>query len=185
MATGLIRRATAVVVSFALAVVVAGCGSGASGATGASSPFESVRPTTGTTAAAAETRAAIAAALAARSLQLDDPKVPFRPPETVAFAAAPRAVYQVVLPEEHDHGFISVYEFPDAAAAASAGQEQAAYVGSGPGRVLFPLDTRFVIRQLGTTVVFYAWSPGSSADPRAADIQPALETLGSAIAVPR
>jgi hypothetical protein len=168
-----------------LAMVSAGCGIGASGATTPLLPVESVGPSIGTTAAVAETRAAIVTVLAGKSLQLDDPKVPFRPPESLAFAAAPRGVYQVLLPDDPNHGFISVYEFPDASSAAAAGQEQAAYVGSGPGRVLFPLDTRFVIRQLGTTIVFYAWSPGSSGDPRAADIQPALETLGTGIAVPR
>jgi hypothetical protein len=166
-------------------MLTAGCGIGASGATGPSLPVESVGPSIGTTAAVAEARAAIVAALAGESLQLDDPKVPFRPPESLAFAAAPRGVYQVLLPDDPNHGFISVYEFPDAASAAAAGQEQAAYVGSGPGRVLFPIDTRFVVRQLGTTIVFYTWSPGSSSDPRAADIQPALETLGTGIAVPR
>jgi hypothetical protein len=187
VAAGLTRRAITVgwLTLAALAMLTAGCGIGASGATGPSLPVESVGPSIGTTAAVAEARAAIVAALAGKSLQLDDPKVPFRPPESLAFAAAPRGVYQVLLPNDPNHGFISVYEFPDASSAAAAGQDQAAYVGSGPGRVLFPIDTRFVIRQLGTTIVFYTWSPGSSSDPRAADIQPALETLGTGIVVPR
>jgi hypothetical protein len=169
----------------ALAVLIAGCGSGAPGAARRSFPVESVGPSLGTTAAVAETRAVIARVLATKSLQLDDPKVPFRPPESLAFASAPRRVFQALLPDDPGHGFVSVYEFPDASVAAAAGQEQANYVGSGPGRVLFPLDARFVVRQLGTTIVFYAWSPGSSTDPRAVDIQPALETIGTAIAVPR
>ena len=187
MAAGLSRRPVAVGwLGLAIAaLLVAGCGIGASGPTGRSFPVESIGPSIGTTAAVAETRAAIAAALATKSLQLDDPKVPFRPPESLAFADAPRAVYQVLLPDDPSHGFISVYEFADASAAATAGQEQAHYVGSGPGRVLFPIDARFVIRQLGTTVLFYAWSPGSSTDLRAADIQPALEMLGTVIPVPR
>jgi hypothetical protein len=186
VAARLTRRAIALawLALAALATLTAGCGIGASGTAG-SFPVESVGPSIGTTAAVAETRAAIATVLAAKSLQLDDPKVPFRPPESLAFAAAPRGVYQVLLPQDPNHGFVSVYEFPDASSAATAGNEQADYVGGGPGRVLFPLDTRFVIRQVGTTIVFYTWSPANSPDPRTPDIQAALETLGTAIAVPR
>jgi hypothetical protein len=168
-----------------VAIVAGGCGIAANtpGTTSFAAP--SVEPSIGTTAAVTATRAALAAALAAKGLQLSDPKVPFRPPESALFAAAPRAVYQVVLPGDPGHGFVSVYEFPDTAAAATAGRQQADYVASGPGGVQFPVDTRFVIRQLGTTIIFYAWSPPNSPDPRAADIQPALETLGMQIAVPR
>jgi hypothetical protein len=168
-----------------VALLVAGCGIAASTTGGPSFPASSVGPSIGTTTAVTETRAAVAAALAAKSLQLGDPRVPFRPPESARLAAAARAVYQVVLPADPAHGFVSVYEFPDAAAAATAGKEQADYVASGPGRVQFPVDTRFLIRQLGTTIVFYAWSPENSPDPRTPDIQSALETLGTAIAVPR
>jgi hypothetical protein len=187
VAAGLTRRSTAAarLTLAAFALVTAGCGIGASGTTGRSFPVESVGPSISTTAAVAETRAAIATALATKSLQLDDPKVPFRPPESLAFAAAARSVYQVPLLQDPNHGFISIYEFPDASAAATAGQEQAAYVGSGPGRVLFPPDTRFVIQQMGTTIAFYTWSPENSPDPQTPDIQAALETLGTRIAVPR
>lgn len=112
------------------------------------------------------------------------PAVPHRPAEGAAFAAAPRAVFQVVLPEDPVHGFVSIYQFADDAAAATAGREQAAYVASGPGRVQFQPDTRFVLRQLGSTVVFFTWSPANSPDPRTADIQKALETVGVGIPVP-
>ncbi len=169
----------------AAGMLAGGCGIAASGTGGASFPDVSFGPSTGTTAAVTETRGALAGVLGEKSLQLGDPKVPFRPPESARLAAAPRAVYQVLLPNDPGHGFVSVYEFPDPATAASAGLEQAAYVGSGPGRIQFPPDTRFVIRQVGTTIVFYAWSPANSVDVRAADIQPALETLGTGIAVPR
>jgi hypothetical protein len=168
----------------ALAFLAAGCGIAANATATASFGPATVGPSIGTTAAVTQTRAALAAALAAKSLQLGDPKVPFQPPESARLAAAPRAVYQVVLPADPAHGFVSVYEFADAAAATTAGREQADYVASGPGRVQFPINTRFVIRQLGTTIVFYAWSPDNSPDPRTADIQSALETLGTAIPVP-
>jgi hypothetical protein len=179
-------RATAPSLAFALAVFAGGCGIGASNGSVATFPPQSFGPSGATTTGAVlETRAAIANALGAKSLQLGDPKVPFRPPEAPRFAAAPRAVYQVVLPNDPAHGFISVYEFPDAAAAATAAAEQANYVGSGVGRVQFPPDSRFVIRQVGTTVVFYSWSPDNSSDARTPDIQTALESIGTAIPIPR
>jgi hypothetical protein len=168
-----------------LVLVVAGCGIGASGPVAATFPPESFGPSTGTTAAVVTTRADIALALRPQGLALIDPRVPFRPAESPRFAAAPRAVFQVVLPADPTHGFISVYEFPDPAAAAGAAGEQAAYVASGPGRVQFAPDSRFVIRQLDTTVIFFTWSPANSLDARTAQIQPALETLGIPIAVPR
>ena len=167
-------------------VLAAGCGIGVSGSGDATFPPQSFGSSGGTTTAAvAETRGALARVLGTKSLQLADPKVPFRPAESSRLAAAPRAVYQVLLPNDPGHGFISVYEFTDPATAALAANEQAAYVGSGPGRVLFPLDTRFVIRQVGTTVVFYTWSPANSPDPQTADIQAALEMMGTGFAVPR
>jgi hypothetical protein len=174
-----------VLVAALVALVAGGCGIAANTTGTTSFTPPSVGPSIGTTAAVTGTRAAVAAALAAKSLQLGDPKVPFRPPESARLAAAARGVYQVVLPADPAHGFVSIYEFPDAAAAATAGKEQADYVASGPGRVQFPIDTRFVIRQLGTTIIFYAWSPENSPDPRTTDIQSALETVGAAIAVPR
>jgi hypothetical protein len=132
----------------------------------------------------ASTRARLADALGAVSLQLTVPQVPYRPGEASAFAAAPRAVFQVVLPDDPTHGFISVYQFADEAAAAAAGNQQAVYLASGPGRVQFQPDTRFVLRQVGPTVVFFAWSPANSPDERTPEIQRVLETIGTAIPIP-
>ena len=187
MATRLTRgRANAPSLALAFAMLVAGCGVGASNGSVATFPPESFGPSGATTTGAVlGTRAAVANALGAKSLQLGDPKVPFRPPEAPRFAAAPRAVYQVLLPSDPAHGFISVYEFADAAAAATAAAEQADYVGSGVGRVQFPPDSRFVIRQLGTTDIFYSWSPDNALDARTPDVQAALETIGTAVPIPR
>jgi hypothetical protein len=89
-----------------------------------------------------------------------------------------------VLPDDPTHGFISVYQFADEAAAAAAGNQQAVYLASGPGRVQFQPDTRFVLRQVGPTVVFFAWSPANSPDERTPEIQRVLETIGTAIPIP-
>jgi hypothetical protein len=131
------------------------------------------------------TRAELQRALGAARLQVSDPQVPYRPAEAPPLATAARQVVQVVLPNDPTHGYIVIYDFADAATAGAAGDAQAAYVASGPGRIQFPPDARFVIRQAGSTIVFYAWSPGSSTDELAPEIQPVLETIGSEIPVPR
>ena len=135
--------------------------------------------------ATALTRADLERVFGAARLLLDDPQVPYRPAEAPPLAAAPREVVQVIMPNDPTHGYIVIYELPDAETARAAGEAQATYVASGPGRVQFPSDSRFVIRQVGTTLVFYAWSPGSSTDDIAPEIQPVLETIGTAIPVPR
>jgi hypothetical protein len=163
---------------------VVGCGIGAANGPAVTFPPESFGPSAGTTGAVAATHAALVQALGNQGLQLADPQVAFRPPESPRLAAAPRAVFQVVLPQDSTHGFISVYEFPDAATANETGRDQAAYIATGPGRVQFPPDSRFVIRQLGPTIIFYSWSPASAADPRTRLIQQALETVGLGIPVP-
>jgi hypothetical protein len=133
-----------------------------------------------------QTRAAIAAALAPLGLQLQDAQQPFRPAESPMLADAPRAVYQVVLPQDPDGGFIAVYEFRDASQAVDAGNEYAGYVGSGgPGKVAFPIDAQHTIRQVGTTLILYSYSPAGSADPGAPKIAEALKTLGIGFAPPR
>jgi hypothetical protein len=71
-----------------------------------------------------------------------------------------------------------VYEFADPARAAAAAAEQQAYLATGPGRVQTPQGTVSIIRQVGSTVVFYQWLPDAAKDPTAVGIQTALETLG-------
>ena len=90
---------------------------------------------------------------------LNDSQAAVRPAEAPAFAAAPRAVYQVTLPKDPSKGFIVVYEFVDPAHAAGAAAEQQAYLATGPGRVQTPQGTVSLIRQVGSTVVYYQWLP--------------------------
>jgi hypothetical protein len=61
------------------------------------------------------------------------------------------------------------------------GREFAAYLASGSGAIAYPRDSQFVIRRIGTTLVFYPWSAEASADPRVADLAAALETLGTSV----
>ena len=175
-ATGLLVAAGA----FALAgTTVAGCAtsettlSPPADVPTATGPGQTVGP------AVALTRGALVQALGQHNLVLTDTQAPVRPAEAPLLAAAPRAVYQVLLPKDPTKGLVVVYEFPDAASAAAAATQEQAYLATGPGRVQRPQGTVSIIRQLGTTVIFYDWLPGASQDDTAPGIQAALETLGT------
>jgi len=164
------------VLAVAIGVSVAGCGG-----SGASTPPVAVatnRPAMTVTPTVALTRAELVRVLGERSLVLTDSQAPIRPAEAALLGAAPRAVYQVLLPKDPTKGFIVLYEFPDPSRAADAAAQQQAYLATGPGRVQRPQGTVTLIRQVGSTVVLYDWLPAASLDPSAAGIQAALETLG-------
>lgn len=177
------RRARAIVL-VGLALSVAGCGIGARQQP-VTVPQASAGPSATVSAAVEQTRGAIAGVLSARSLQLTNPQTPYRPAETVRLAAAPRAVYQVLFPNDPVHGYIVVYEFRDPGAAVDAGNDEAGYLGTGAGKVQFPIDARFTLRQVGTTLIFYTWAPSTASDERAAQVADALSTLGTGFAPPR
>jgi hypothetical protein len=181
-----VRRVVAsIVIALGIAAFAAGCGIAASTAAPSFSAAP-VGPDATVSPAVAQTRAAIASALASSSLQLQDAKQPFRPAESPRLVDAPRAVYQVVLPQDPEGGYIVVYEFRDAGEAVNAGNEYAGYVGSGgPGKVQFANDVQHTIRQLGTTLILYSYSPSTSPDPGSAQIADALKTLGIGFAPPR
>lgn len=177
-----LRRAVWWVIGISLLVALAGCAAG-TGAT-VTYPVASIGPDRTVSPAVSGTRGQIAQAIGQKNLILTDTQTPYRPPESAMLASAPRAVYQVTLPADPTGGYIVVYEFTDSAGAAMAAAEQQAYLATGPGRVQSPLGAVHVIRQVGTTVVYYSWLPGAANDPGAADIQSALETLGVGYLVP-
>jgi len=145
-------------------------------------PAESTPAPAGEATSAA--RAMVVAALGNVGLQAQDTIHPYRPSEAAAFSAAPRSVLQVTLPDDPDHGFIVLYSFGSPTEAEAAANEQAAYIASGPGRVQFGPGSRFVLRLVGATVIFFTWSPDNSPDPRTQSIDQALSTLGTAVAIP-
>ena len=167
----------------AVALLVAACGVGATGKA-ASVPVPSVGPAATAGAAAAQTRGVIAGALQSVAVQFGDATRPYRPAESDRLRNAPRAVYQVTLPDQPDAGFVVVYEFPDAASATDAGNEEAGYLGTGNGRVQFPLGTQHVLREVGPTLILYSWLPAASSDPTAGKVADALNTIGVGFTVP-
>jgi hypothetical protein len=179
-------RPTAAILAGLLVAVtpaLAGCGLGANGSP-APLPTASVGPSVTAGPAVAQTRGVIASALAGVSVQFGDAKTPYRPAESPRLRDAPRALYQVVLPDQPDAGYIVVYDFPDAAAAVDAGNEEAGYLGTGNGRVQFPFGTQHVLREVGPTLILYSWVPAASSDPTAGNVAGALSTLGIGFTVP-
>jgi hypothetical protein len=166
-----------------VAVVLAGCGIAANG-NPPSVPAPSVGPPTTVTGATAQTRGEIAGALSGLAVQFGDATRPHRPPESGRLRDAPRAVYQVALPDQPDAGYLVVYEFPDAAAAVDAANEEAGYLGTGPARVNFPRDEQHALRQVGPTLVLFSWSPSDADATLEASVAGALNTLGIGFTVP-
>jgi hypothetical protein len=166
-------------------MLAAGCGVAAPQGSVAFPVLDTPSPLPTVSAAVAQTRLQIASALSAADFQLSDPTTPYRPPESPRLAIAPRAVYQVVEPSDPTHGYIVVYEFPDTATATSAGNEMASYIGAGEGRIQFTPDTQFVLRQVGTTLIFYSWASANSPGPDPQKIANALSTVGQGIAIPQ
>ena len=175
-------RETVLALAIVAAFALAGCA--ASDAPAATFPAASIGPDRTVSPAVNLTRAALEQALRDHGLSLTNAQVPFRPAEGPRLTDAPRAVYQVVLPNDPAGGFLVVYELPNTDLANQAAQEQAEYLATGPGRVQSSLETVDVIRVVGSTVILYSWIPGEARDPTAAGIQPALETLGMGVQVP-
>jgi hypothetical protein len=160
-------------------VGLAGCGSASPGGTAASTWSVGATPATGETGV----RAQLGAALRAQGLFLEDAKVPFRPAEPPDLASVPRSVYQAQLRDDPTGGFIVAYDLGNAQVASTAGSALSAYLSSGPGRVQSPLGTVHVIRQVGSTLVYYRWLPAGAKDPLTPGIQVALETIGTGVPV--
>jgi hypothetical protein len=176
VAARVIRRAGVLLLLPSLMIV--GCGG--------FDPSPTARPTAGGQATSPSnaptgdaTRDALFEALGTLNLIVAETAIPYRPAEADALARAPRKVYQVTLPEEPDRGFIVVYRFDGSTQAAEAASHQRDYLGSGPGRVQTPLGTEHVIRQVGSSVVYYHWLPAAAVDPATPRIAEALQMLGT------
>ncbi len=173
---------------FVLVLVVIGSLTGGggtpapSGSVPSRNPSPSSSPTT--SLAAQATRAEVVSALSSRSIGVENAITPYRPPEAPLLQSAPRLVLQAFLPADPLAGHIVVYELPTAADADSAGREMAQFIASGPGRVNFTPDSVFVVRQLGPTLIFYTYAPGSLSDPAAAAaVAEGLSSIGTAVPI--
>lgn len=129
--------------------------------------------------AAALTHDRVALALQAASFQVQDPNTPYRPAETPTLLGTPRRLIQAMIPSDPQHGMIVIYEFADADAADAAGRELWTYVHTGPGVLSYPADSQFVLRRMGSTLIYFPWSPTVSPDPEVARLASVLSGLGN------
>jgi hypothetical protein len=166
----------------ALTLSLTGCGSGTSRPP---APSPATSPTPFLSAAVTTVAGQVESVLRAAGIVAGVASVPYRPAESPALSTAPRLVLEATLPGDDGQGFIVIYDFPDASRAYAAGGEMAAYLASGPGRIQFPNDARHVIRQVGSTVVFYTWTPADPPGTGASDLAAALGTLGLEIPIVR
>jgi hypothetical protein len=180
---GLLSGARTPVALVLATIALAGCGILATGTPPPGTPGGSVGPSIDR--GAAGVRSQMAAALSARNLILADAKVPYRPGEPAELASVSRTIYQVQLRDDPQGGFIVAYDLATPELAAAAGRTLAAWLSTGPGRIQAPAGTVHVLRQVGAALIYYRWLPGAIVDPDAVKIQPALETLGVGIEVPR
>jgi hypothetical protein len=173
-------RATAGILALVLSLILAGCAPGTPRTT--FPPLGATpRPAGGSTAAA---QAEVIGALGQLGLQAIEAAREYRPPEGALLAAAPRTVLQATLPDDPTHGYIVIYAFDSPTSAAAAARDHADYVSSGIGKSLYPFGTRFVLRIVGSTIVFFHWSPEVAADARTRSIEDALLRIGSGVPVP-
>lgn len=176
-------RVASLGVAALLGLGLGGCGLGANGRP-ASFPIASIGPSAAISGATAQTRGLIASALSTMAVQFGDATRPYRPPESARLRDAARGVYQVVLPDQPDAGFVVVYEFADSGGAVDAGNEEAGFLGTGPARVNFPRDAQHVLRQVGPTLILFSWSPSDADATAEGAVAGALGTIGIGFTVP-
>ena len=135
--------------------------------------------------ATAATVTQVIAALQAQGLQAAVSDRAYRPAEGPLLAAASRTVIQVTLPQDPSRGSIVVYALASPAAAQAAAEDHAAYLAAGiGGGVQYPPGTEFVLRVVGSNVVFFNWLPANSPDPGTQQIATALQGVGTEVEIP-
>lgn len=132
----------------------------------------------------APTTKVVVDALASAGLQAIPAARTYRPIEGALLAAAPRTVLQVTLPADPDHGYILIYALPSAAEAVAAATDHASYLSTSAAKAYYPPGTAFVLRVIGSNVVFFSWLPAASPDSQTPEIERVLRTLGTEVPVP-
>jgi hypothetical protein len=132
-------------------------------------------------AAAQQTRDLVASTLAAASFQVTDPQTPYRPGESPALVLVPRRVVQATIASSPTAGYVVIYELPSAGEADSVGRDFARYLASGTGAIQYPRDAQFVLRRVGSTLMFFPWSSSVTPDPEVARLAGLLATIGEPV----
>lgn len=128
------------------------------------------------------TEAKVIAALGSVGLSAAEAQLPYRPPEGALLANAPRTVLKVTLPEDPNGAFVVIYALQSNQDADAAADDQAELIESNRGGA-FPNTSRFSLRLVGNTVVFFTWVPDATIDPRTRSIEEALLGVGTEVPV--
>jgi hypothetical protein len=169
----------------AAALLVAACGGAAPSPSSVrpSGSLAIVPPEAGLSPAQASAVVALRGALAPLGLQLSPVARPVQPAEPVSLAAVPRVVYRIELADP-DQGFVLLYDFPTAAGAAAGAGQLGAFLASGPGQASYPVDARFSVAQVGSTVALTWWSAQRASDPARSEAAfTAVAGIGQAVPV--
>jgi hypothetical protein len=134
-----------------------------------------------TSAAADRTHTQVVHALEVAGLQVQDPLSQYRPGESPSLAVAPRRLVQAILPDDAQNGYVVIYELASPTAADEAGREMLEFVSKGPGTLSYPRDSQFVVQRIGSTLVFFTWSPEVSPTGGAASVAAALAAVGEPV----
>jgi hypothetical protein len=144
--------------------------------------FRIATPTIAPTGQVSEiTRSLVVTALQDAAFQVQDAQAGYRPGESPDLVDVPRRLVRAVTPEDPDAGYVVIYELPSAGEADRVGRDFLAYLGGGTGAIQYPRDTRFVLRRVGQTLVFFPYSVEASPDARVAELAAALETVGTEV----
>lgn len=167
---------TRAVLVAALIAAIAGC---------ATEPRTTYGPPGGPAGALTDaTESVVIAALGSVGLSAVEAPLPYRPSEGALLANAPRTVLQVTLPEDPNGAFVVIYAMQSTQAADVAASEQAELITSNRGGA-FPNASRFSLRVVGNTVVFFTWIPDAAIDPRTRSVEEALLGVGSEVPIAR
>ncbi len=131
--------------------------------------------------AALRTRDLVATALLDAAFQVTDPQSPYRPGESPDLFDVPRRLLQAIMPSDPTGGYIVIYELPSNNEADRIGRDFVTYLAGGTGAIQYPQDEQFVLRRVGQTLVFFAWSPTVSPDPEMARLAATLQAVGSPV----
>jgi hypothetical protein len=134
-----------------------------------------------TSAAADRTHTMVVSALETAGLQADDPLSDYRPGESPMLATAPRRLVRALLADDPQNGYVVIYELASPTEADAAGREFLAFTSKGQGVLEYPRDAQFVIQRVGSTLVFFTWSPAVSPTGGAAKVAAALGTVGEPV----
>jgi hypothetical protein len=128
------------------------------------------------------TEAQVIAALGGVGLSAAEAQLPYRPSEGALLANAPRTVLKVTLPDDPSGAFVVIYALQSTQDADAAADDQAELIESNRGGA-FPNTSRFSLRLVGNTVVFFTWVPDAAIDPRTRSIEEALLSVGTEVPV--